>query len=304
MSRTTRRNDSDAGNGDGHIFVPATIENVAGSFVAANNIWTRNGSGNVGLLIPASTAAVLEFPLRNILFRYGLADDLQEAFGGSFGASANGLPIGSPFTLSTGSSVAGAGVSIAVLNSVGFTVGLPCLIDTVVSGVQETAIISAIPDGTHVQFANLKNPHTTPFPIQQNIFTTPANAGSPPFTGATQLTQTTSRPKGIGFKQIHAAYAIITNPLAVNTLGLTKTVFANLTAPVVTNILANAANGLQTAATTLATPALTPITVPLANQGFQNTRFSEYIVEWDITTPAGGTCQVFGFWLDVSYDWT
>lgn len=304
MSRTLRRMDSDAGNGDGHIFVPATIENVTGSFVAANNIWTRNGSGNVGLLIPASTAAILMFPLRNLLFRYGLADDLQHVFGGSLGASANGLPIGSPFTLSTGSSVAGANISVAVLSSVGFIVGLPCVLDTVASGFQETAIINAIPDGTHVQFANLKNAHTTPFPIQQNIFTTPAGQGSPPFTGASNLNTVTSRPKGIMFKQIHPAYAIITNPLSTNTIGLTKTVFSNLVAPVVTNILANAANGLQTAATTLATPALTPITIPLASQVYQPTRFAEYVVEWDVTTPVGGTCQLFGFWIDVQYDLT
>lgn len=303
MSRTQRRMDSDLGYTDGHIFVPATIESVAGSFVAANNILTRNASGNVGLLIPASTTAVLTFPLRSILFKYGIADDLQQNFGGSLGASANGLAIGSPFTLSTGSSVAGVNISVAVLSSVGYTVGLPCLIDTVASGLQETAVINAIPDATHIQFATLKNAHTTPFPIQQNIFTTPAGPGSSPFTGATQLTTTTSRPKGIIFKQIHPVYAIITNPLSLNTIGLTQTIFANLTAPAVTNILANAANGLQTAATTLATPAVTPVTIPIANQTFRNTRFAEYILEWDVTTPAGGTAQLFGIFLDVTYDY-
>lgn len=308
MSRTGRRMDVDSiGYADGEIFVPATIANPTGAFVAASNVFTRNASGNVSLNIPASVAAVLEFPLSQFLFRYGIADDLQEQFGGGLGASSNAQPIGSPFTLGTASTVAGPNISVPVLSSVGFAIGQPCLIDTVASGVQEIAVVNAIPDGLHVQFAFLKNAHTftsanSTFPVQANIFTTPADSqGVPPLTGTIDITpQTTPRVKGIMIRQIHPVYSIATLALTTNTIGLTKTVFANGVAPVVSNVLANAANGLATAVG--AQPYVTPITIPLAGQVFQNSRFAEYLVEWDITTPATSTCNVYGFFVDFTYN--
>jgi hypothetical protein len=242
-------------------------------------------------------------PLGDILFRYGLQDDLQEQFGTGQPVGAQGLQVGSPQTLSTGSSLAGANISVAVLSSVGFTVGTWAVVDTVASGLQETQLINAIPDATHIQFATLKNAHTTPFPIAANIFTTPAGvSGPPPFTGITQLTAVTApRPKGILFKAIYPVYQLTTAAQTTNTIGLTKTTFANVTAPVVTNIIANANNGLAVA--TNAQPYVTPIPVPVASQVYQTSRFTEYVIEWDIT-PSGATAiaLLFGIFIDVSYN--
>jgi hypothetical protein len=306
MSRTGRRMDTDSiGISDVELWVPATIANVTGTLTPASTSLVRTANGNSSLAIIASQTVVLEFPLSLILARYGVADDLQQQFGGSLGASSNAQPIGSPFTLGTATTAAGSNISVPVLSSVGFTVGSPCLIDTVASGVQETAVINAIPDVTHIQFATLKNAHTftsanATFPIQMNIFSTPADAqGVPPLAGVIDITpQTTPRVKGILFRQIHPVYTVTTNPLSLNTLGMTKTVFANGVAPAVTVLLANAANGLATAAA--AQPYETPITLTIANQVFQTSRFAEYMIEWDVTTPVGGTANIFGFFLDVT----
>lgn len=126
-----------------------------------------------------------------------------------------------------------------------------------------------------------------------------AQSGIPPFTGASQLTpQTGFFPKGINILDVTLKYLVTTNPLSVHTLGISKSVFANNAAIVVTDVLANAANGLATAAQ--ANPYVTKITV---NSGFLVTDLADIIIEWDVTTPAGGTARLYGMDIHVQYNW-
>jgi len=60
--------------------------------------------------------------------------------------------------------------NIVVDSSAGFIVGEPVVIDLYNSGVQETQLVTAVPDATHVTVKLLNNAHngtTTPFPITQ-----------------------------------------------------------------------------------------------------------------------------------------
>lgn len=121
-----------------------------------------------------------------------------------------------------------------------------------------------------------------------------ASIGVPPFTGASQLTvQPGFVPKGIKVVDYVLHYRIDTNPLAVHTSGLSKTVKPAPGTPaalVVTDIVANAANGLATAAN--ANPQSTKITV--VSPIFLITDLSELVIEVDATTPAGGAYRLYG----------
>lgn len=126
-----------------------------------------------------------------------------------------------------------------------------------------------------------------------------AQSGIPPFTGASQLTpQKGFFPKGINILDVTLQYAIAGAALTGHTIGISKTVFANNAAPVVTDVLANAANGLATA--TQAQPYVTKIAV---NSGFLVTDLTHYILELDPTTQVAGTYDLSGATLHVSYNW-
>ena len=61
-------------------------------------------------------------------------------------------------------------VLIPVTSSAGFVVGLPVVIDTTASTVQEAPLITAITDTTHIEVKKLDNAHngkTLPFPVLQ-----------------------------------------------------------------------------------------------------------------------------------------
>jgi hypothetical protein len=61
-------------------------------------------------------------------------------------------------------------VTIAVDSSTGFTVGNSVVIDTFESKIQESQVVTAVPDATHIIVKLLKNAHdgtTTPFPVLQ-----------------------------------------------------------------------------------------------------------------------------------------
>src|SRR5262249_982492 len=163
----------------------------------------------------------------------------------------------------------------------------------VASGVQEVQQITAIPDGTHITFGTIKSGHTTPFPISQNVFTTPAGVtGRPPFTGTTQLAPVTSRPKGILFKAIYPVYQIGAVNATLNPIGLFQTPFVhNAALPAPTAIITSGSNGLGTTFGTNVN--VTPIPVPIAGQVFRTTRFTEYVVSWAFTTGSGGTGTLF-----------
>ena len=130
------------------------------------------------------------------------------------------------------------------------------------------------------------------------VFTTPYGvSGNPPFTGSSQLVPPTSRPKGIQINTAAPIYSIGSADASLNTLGITQTFFANATAPAVTTILTNAAHSMSVTHAT--NPYLPTIAV---NSGMLTSTNAQYIVEWDITTPSGGTADVYGLLLFVSYN--
>lgn len=302
MSRTQARQDADTPYLDGHVFIP-----IIPSYVTTGSgaVSAAPAAGQFAVSLPTTaTAYVANIPIGNLLFRYGVQDDLQEFFGsGQVGGGAQGQAVGSPYTNSTANASAGTNVSIAVLSSVGFVVGQWCTIDTVASGVQEFQQINAIPDGTHIQFALLKSGHTSPFPISQYTFTTPGGVtGRPPFAAVTEFSSVVSaRPKGLLFKAIYPVYNIGAVNATVNTIGLFQTTYVNnaaLPAPVA--IIASAANGLT--ATFSANVNITPIPVPIAGQVFRTTRFSEFVLSWAVTTGSGGTATLYGVFVDFTYN--
>lgn len=303
MSRTQSPQSYDTPFPDGIISIQALsdMQAATGGGTAA---FTKIASGEWSLRISTTTATTVGVAFAGILRRYGMQDFVQNQFGSTKALGSQGLPVGWPNTLSTANATAGAAVNVAVLSSVNFAVGQQCLIDTVGSGVQEVAAISAIPDGTHITFVTLANSHTSPFIILANQFTTPAGVtGLPPFTGITELTPVTAvRPKGILIKQITPRYVINTANLGTNTIGITETVYANNTTPTTTvnTILTNAANGLATAFS--ANVYVTPIPIPVANQKWFMNRNSDIIIEWDVTNTSTGTVDLLGIDVDVSYN--
>jgi hypothetical protein len=281
----------DTGYPDGHVFIPA----AAGFVTGTAGTWTRGASGNNYLVLGNSSTSLLTIPLGGLLFRYGMQDWLQENFGSGVAGGAQGFPVGGYTTLSTSSAAAGSNVNVPVLNSSNFTVGR-----AVLAGTQKTTITAA-PDATHITLQTLTATLASASVITENLFTTPAGvSGAAPYPGNTYNTPPTApRPKGIAIKEIYPVYLIAGAALTTNTIGLTKTVFANATAPAVTNLLADAANGLATA--TQAAPYVTPIQIP--TPAFQTTKYSEYTLEWDITTAGGGTADIYGVFLDLAFNY-
>ena len=124
--------------------------------------------------------------------------------------------------------------------------------------------------------------------------------GVPPFTGASQLVPFVGQiPKGIKILDITLKYQVTTNPLSLHTIGLSKTVFANNVAPAVTDILANAANGLATAAQ--AQPYVTKVS--LVSPVFQVSDLADIWLEIDATTPVGGTYRLYGASVHVAFNY-
>jgi hypothetical protein len=130
-----------------------------------------------------------------------------------------------------------------------------------------------------------------------------AGIGPPPQTGQLSIIpQTGFFPKGVKIVDITMHYQITTNPLALHTVGLSKTVKPVSGTPaalVVTDIIANAANGLATAAN--ANPQSTKVLV--ASPVFNVTDLSELIIELDATTPAGGTYRMYGATVHLQYNY-
>ena len=124
--------------------------------------------------------------------------------------------------------------------------------------------------------------------------------GRPPFTGASQLTPLVgTRPKGIKILDLTLCYQITGAALTLHTAGLSKSVFANNAAIVVTDVVANAANGLATA--TQANPYVTKISV--AAPTFNVTDLSGLVLEWDATTQAAGAFRLYGAFLHCQFNY-
>lgn len=292
--RINERFAADLGNPDGQIFLsPLDFVATSGTLTA-----TRNAAGDFSLNIGASQTCVLVAPLSSIIFRYGLQDWCQEQFGSTQAGGAQGKEVSGWTTLSTANAAVGTSVSIAVLSSTNFAAGQYILIGN--AGATQKTIITSIPDSTHIQVAAVTSALTSPFYLTTNLFTTPAGVtGVPPFTGSSELTPVTSpRPKGIKLRQITPVYLVAGAALTTNTVGITQTLFLNNTANAVTNILANAANSLQTAIQT--NPYSTPI--QLASQNYLSTKYASYNLEWDVSTTTGGSARVYGVYVDLEYN--
>lgn len=155
---------------------------------------------------------------------------------------------------------------------------------------------------SQMQWGSTANGGAQALPVVPGVapgFTSPApRAGRAPFTGASQLNPLLSPiPKGLQLKAMSLVYqnsAVVT----LNQVGIQQTVFANGVAPAVTVLLPKAANGLSTAI-----GAAQQVTTVSLNIPFLTGRFTEYVIEWDITTPAGGSTSVVGIFLDVAYNY-
>lgn len=129
-----------------------------------------------------------------------------------------------------------------------------------------------------------------------------AQIGVPPQTGNLLITpQTGFIPKGIKVVNIALKYLIGTNPLSVHTIGLTRSQFTDnsATAPVATDIIANAANGLATAARANYYVTVVSVASPL----FSIQDLNDLWLEIDATTPAGGTYRLYGATVRVAFNY-
>lgn len=130
-----------------------------------------------------------------------------------------------------------------------------------------------------------------------------ANIGPPPQTGTKVIIpQTGFVPKGVKIVDITLHYLIGTNPLSLHTMGLSQTVKPVSGTPgalVVTDVLANAANGLATAANANPQSTKAAITSPV----FTVADLSELILEVDATTPAGGTYRLYGATVHLQFNY-
>ena len=301
MSRTQGRLDSDTGYEDG------VIDLSAGSFSAfgGTTALTRTAKGNVSWQQSASQTCQYISDLRGMLFRTGLRDYTQNAFGAG-GVSDNphgagsGYRFGSPTTQSTANATAkgpGVAVNIAVKYSALFTVGRGVLIDTGAS--QEYQIVTALPDATHITVAQLLNNHTSVFTITQGQFTTSAGQSGPSVGNATatQFNAVTSRPKGVNIRGAEIRYLVTAANLTSLSVGLSETVYKNATALAITDILAPSTTPYAVAVA--ATPYVVPVVI---NSGYLTDDLASYLLEIIGITPTSSVLNFYGVTLYVTYN--
>lgn len=309
MSRTQGRLDSDTFYSDGQIMLSALdLASVGGV-----GVLTRVAAGQYSLRFSNLTAAVVVAATLKNIFRSGVQDWLQEQFGSQNAGGAQGKAVPGYTNYTTGSLAAGTNVSIPVLNSgwatgpiySGFKIGDIVTLDTVASTVQEFPQIVSIPDATHIVVNVIKNVHSTNAPVSSNAFTTPAGVtGPPPFTGVSEFTPVTApRPKGIKIKRVTIDYQITgANGITIPTFGLFQAIYANGVAPTINTLIAQATNGLQTAAN--ANPYTTVIPVPFANQTFLTAPNEVITAELDFTSGASASVlDIYGMSFGVDYNY-
>jgi hypothetical protein len=291
MSRTQGRNDSDIGYTDGKLFVAVNL----GMFTTVGT-GAGAASSAVGVVgvTSGSTQSVVDIPLSQLIYRTGEQDWLQERFGAASLAGAQGLPVPGQFQYTTASLAVGA-VSIPVFNSGNFTVGNILTVDTVASSKQEFPTITSIIDSTHIGVTPLTQTHSSGILVTQNEFTTPAGVtGPPPFTSNNSLTPVTApRPKGVSFKSIAPVWIPGATAPTGNAITMTKTVWGNAAAPVVTTILASTNLSLATGTTALTQ------NVPLT-PAYQTSLLAEYIIRWTIT---GATATLYGIYVTLDFNY-
>jgi len=109
--------------------------------------------------------------------------------------------------------------------------------------------------------------------------------------------------KGLQINWVDVIYEVDTTALAAATMGLTKTKFpaaGTKAAPVVTNIIALAANGLPTATNTAGQATRTRVAV--ANPAMDVDDGSEIVLNVNLTLGASGTLHFYGAVVGVSFN--
>lgn len=308
MSRTQGRLDSDRWQADGIIALSAfDLATVTGT-----GVLTRIAAGEFSLRFSnLNTACVVGGTLSGPVFRTGLQDYLQEQFGSLAAGGSAGARVPGFSSYTTSSLAAGNNVSIPVLTSgltsgsvqSGFIVGSQVTIDSGAS--QEFATITGVADATHITVNTLAKTHSSGVIVSQNAFTTPAGvSGPPPFSGINQLTPVTApRPKGIRLQSISVIYQITgASGITVPTVGVFQTTYGYATAPVVTTLLAQATNGLLTAAN--AQPYITLIPIANANKIWLTNNNEIITVELDFTSGAAtSVLDVLGIQFNVDFNY-
>ena len=107
-------------------------------------------------------------------------------------------------------------------------------------------------------------------------------------------------PKGIQINSIDVIYQVLALAAATATVGVTKTTFVNLVAPVVANIIAVGTNGLPTAIG--AQPQVTNVAVTTPAM-IVPTSPTEVIVNVNLTGGATGTVNFYGVNINLSYNY-
>lgn len=111
--------------------------------------------------------------------------------------------------------------------------------------------------------------------------------------------QTGPIPKGIQIDSVDVIYQVLADATAVAaTMGLTKTVFKNLTAPVVTNLIALGANGLPVVIG--AQPQVTNVAV--ASPAMIVASDTEVLLNINLTGGTAGTIKFFGAVVKAHYN--
>lgn len=130
----------------------------------------------------------------------------------------------------------------------------------------------------------------------------PYYQGFPPIPGTTMATLagpvTGAAAKGIQIDSIDVIYQVLTLAAAAATVGLTSTVFANLVAPVVTNIIALGAHSLPTAIGAHPQVTNVPVTTPAMTVGID----TEVLLNVNLTAGATGTINFYGVVIKAHYN--
>lgn len=171
------------------------------------------------------------------------------------------------------------------------------------SGVLATSAFNQEQYGTAGSVPGPSSVSGTSGPLSLPVSGSPNYQGFPPIPGASMATlagpTTGAQLKGIQIDSVDVIYQVLTDATAVAaTMGLTKTVFANLTAPVVTNLIALGANGLPViigAQPQVKNVAVTTPAMILASD-------TEVLLNINLTGGTAGTIKFFGAVVKAHYN--
>ena len=139
-------------------------------------------------------------------------------------------------------------------------------------------------------------------PLAMPVNTSSPYQGFPPIPSASMATLagalTGPLPKGIQIDSIDVIYQVLTLAAAAATIGLTKTNFANLVAPTVTNLIALGAHSLPTAVG--AHPQVTNVAV--ASPAMIVAADTEVLLNINLTSGATGTINFYGAVVKAHYN--